>query len=252
MLLTIDIGNTNIKAAIFKNHEIIHHYIAPNFDDILSSINTVGIDEAAISSVVPEKTELVSNRVKNNFGCNPFIITKDVQFNINIKYSSSDTLGIDRVCSAEGAFLLNEKKLERGSYLITIDLGTATTLNIVKYPNEFSGGLIAPGINTMFKSLERQTSQLPELTINNYKSFIGNDTNSSIASGVVNSSIGLIEKSIESISKLNDCEKVITYLTGGMAEALKKYLPAEVIYDKFLVLRGIKSVYDLNKNKRTI
>ena len=65
---------------------------------------------------------------------------------------------------------------------------------------------------------------------------------------VVNSSIGLIEKSIESISKLDDCERVITYLTGGMAEKLKKYFPPNVVYDKLLVLRGIKSVYDLNNN----
>jgi len=61
----------------------------------------------------------------------------------------------------------------------------------------------------------------------------------------------LIEKSIESISNLDDCKKEITYLTGGMAEALIEYLPAEVIYDKLLVLRGIKSVYDLNKSFTT-
>ena len=248
MLLTIDIGNTNVKAAIFKDHELIHHFTADNFDRIINSISSEEISEAAISSVVPQKTESVSNKVMNNFGFNPFIISEDVHFNINIKYNTPNTLGIDRVCSAEGAFILNEKKLERDSYLIAIDMGTATTINIVKHPNEFIGGLIAPGVNTMFKSLEQQTSQLPELTLINYKSFIGNDTNSSIASGVVNSSIGLIEKSIESISKLDDCERVITYLTGGMAEKLKKYLPPNVVYDKLLVLRGIKSVYDLNNN----
>ena len=147
---------------------------------------------------------------------------------------------------------MNEKKLAEGLYLITIDMGTATTINIIKYPNEFIGGLIAPGISTMFKSLDQQTAQLPEIKINDYKSFIGDTTSSSIASGVVNSSIGLIEKSIESISKLDDFENVITYLTGGMAEAINKYLDTDVIYDRFLVLRGVKSVYELNKNNGTI
>jgi len=248
MLLTIDIGNTNIKAAIFNERKITDHFIATRFDDIMNSIKLGEISNAAISSVVPEKTEIVLKKVKNHFGCNPFIITKEVRFNVNLKYNSPNTLGIDRICSVEGALFLNEKKLEEGSYLITIDMGTATTINIAKYPNDFIGGLIAPGINTMFNALDQQTSQLPQLTINNYGSFIGDDTNSSIASGVVNSSIGLIEKSIESISKLDGCEKVITYITGGMAEAIIKYLSPDVMYDRSLVLRGIKSVYDINMN----
>jgi type III pantothenate kinase len=246
MLLAIDIGNTNIKAAVFNESEITDHFIARAFDDIIKSIKPGEISESAISSVVPDKTKTAIKKIKSNFGCDPFIVTRDARFNISINYNSPETLGIDRVCSMEGAFQLNKNKLENGSYLITIDMGTATTINIVKYPNEFIGGLIAPGVNTMFKSLDQQTSQLPGLTINNYQSFIGDDTNSSIASGVVNSSVGLIERSIESISKLDDCEKVITYITGGMAELIIKHLSAEVIYDKFLVTRGIKSVYDLN------
>jgi type III pantothenate kinase len=246
MLLTIDIGNTNIKAAIFNEGEITDHYITPNFDDFINSISPGKITEAAISSVVPEKTDTTLKKVKNRFGCSPFIITQNVRFNIEIKYDSPETLGIDRICSAEGAFLLKRNKLEKGTYLITIDMGTATTVNVIKYPNEFIGGLIAPGINTMFKSLDQQTSQLPGLTINNYESIIGEDTNSSIASGVVNASIGLLQRSIESISQLDDCEKVITYITGGMAEQIIKYLSAEIIYEKFLVSSGIKSIYDLN------
>jgi type III pantothenate kinase len=246
MLLANDIGNTNIKSAIFNEREITSHFISPAFDDIIKSISPAEITEAAISSVVPEKTETAIKKIKNNFGCDPFIVTKDVRFNIKIKYNSPETLGIDRVCSVEGAFNLNNNELEKGSYLITIDMGTATTVNIVKYPNEFIGGLIAPGINTMFKSLDQQTSQLPGLSIDNYKSFIGDDTNSSIASGVLNSSVGLIERAIESITKLEDCINVITYITGGMAESIINYLSAKVIYDKFLVTRGIQSVYDLN------
>ena len=251
MLLTIDIGNTNIKSAIFNELGLIEYFISPGFDVILKSIKHFDLKEVAISSVVPEQTKLISSKLKINFGCNPFIISKEVQFNVKLNYNSINTLGIDRICSAEGALKLNNNKLGKGSYMIIIDLGTAMTINFIKYPNEFIGGLIAPGIVTMFKSLDQQTAQLPEITINDYKSFIGDDTKSSIASGVLNSSIGLIEKSIESISNLDDCKKEITYLTGGMAEALIEYLPAEVIYDKLLVLRGIKSVYDLNKSFTT-
>jgi type III pantothenate kinase len=150
------------------------------------------------------------------------------------------------VCSAEGAFALSGKSLAEGPYLLTIDFGTATTINIVKFPNYFIGGLIAPGVNTMFKSLSNQTSQLPELNAENYISVIGNDTNASIASGVINSTIGLIEKTISHISDLKDCKNIITYCTGGIAGKIKKYLPRNINYDEFLVLRGIKEIYYLN------
>jgi len=167
---------------------------------------------------------------------------------LKIDYKTPETLGIDRICSAEGAFNLCGNSLITGTYLLTIDFGTATTINIVKYPNIFVGGLIAPGIITMFKSLTTKTSQLPEITIENYNLIIGDDTNSAIASGVINSAVGLIEKVINYIKKLDDYSNLIIYVTGGMADKLKKFLSNKIIYDEFLVLRGIRSLYELNKD----
>jgi type III pantothenate kinase len=167
---------------------------------------------------------------------------------LKIDYKTPETLGMDRICSAEGAFNLYGKNLIAGTFLLTIDFGTATTINIVKYPNIFAGGLIAPGINTMFKSLTTQTSQLPELTIDNYNFIIGDDTHSSIASGVINSAVGLIEKVVSYLNNLDDCSNLIIYTTGGMADTLQKFLPKKIIYDEFLVLRGIRSLYELNNN----
>ncbi len=163
-----------------------------------------------------------------------------------MKYKTPETLGIDRLCSVEGA-LLSYENLVKGTYLITIDFGTATTINIVKYPKLFIGGMISPGVKTLFQSLNKQTSQLPELTIDKYKSLIGDDTPTSIASGVVNSTIGLIEKTVQSLLEFPDCEEVIVYATGGMADKLRGYLKHDVIYDKYLVLRGISAIYNLNK-----
>ncbi|RKY93783.1 MAG: hypothetical protein DRQ13_09030 [Ignavibacteriae bacterium] len=120
-------------------------------------------------------------------------------------------------------------------------------MNIVKHPNVFAGGLIAPGINTMFKSLATQTSQLPDLTIDNYHLMIGDDTHSSIASGVINSAVGLIEKAVSYLNNLEDCSNLIIYATGGMGDKLQKFLSNKIIYDEFLVLRGIRSLYELNK-----
>ncbi|MCH6573594.1 MAG: type III pantothenate kinase [Bacteroidetes bacterium] len=247
MLLTLDIGNTNIKAGVFKGKDLEHHFIFSNITTLKSSLKKHTISSIAISSVVPEKTKLIVKELSANYNFNPFIINNDCKFNLKIDYKTPETLGIDRICSAEGAFNLCGNSLIAGTYLLTIDFGTATTINIVKYPNIFAGGLIAPGIITMFKSLTTQTSQLPEITIENYNFIIGDDTNSSIASGVINSAVGLIEKVINYIKNLDDCSNLIIYATGGMADKLKKFLSNKIIYDEFLVLRGIRSLYELNK-----
>lgn len=246
MLLAIDIGNTNIKAGIFDQQKLLDHFIASNFSEIISSLGSYNITAASISSVVPEKTKLIYEEVESSFRCKPFIITNNVKFNLEVKYKTPETLGIDRLCSVEGA-LIAHKNLDKGTYLITIDFGTATTINIVKYPKLFIGGLISPGIKTLFQSLNKQTSQLPELTIDKYESFIGDDTLTSIASGIVNSTIGLIEKTVHSLLEFSDCEEVIVYATGGMADMLRGYLKQDIIYDKSLVLRGISAIFELNK-----
>lgn len=246
MLLAIDIGNTNIKAGIFDQQKLLDQFIAPNFPEIISSLGSCNITAASISSVVPEKTKLIYEEVESSFRCKPFIITNNVKFNLEVKYKTPETLGIDRLCSVEGA-LIAHKNLDKGTYLITIDFGTATTINIVKYPKLFIGGLISPGIKTLFQSLNKQTSQLPELTIDKYESFIGDDTLTSIASGIVNSTIGLIEKTVHSLLEFSDCEEVIVYATGGMADMLRGYLKQDIIYDKSLVLRGISAIFELNK-----
>ena len=248
MLLALDIGNANIKAGVFKDEGLEDHIVFANNTKLKSYLKKHAISSIAISSVVPKKTKLIVEELSASYNFKPFIINNESKFNLKIDYKTTKTLGIDRICSAEGAFNLCGNSLITGTYLLTIDFGTATTINIVKYPNIFAGGLIAPGIITMFKSLTTKTSQLPEITIENYNLIIGDDTNSSIASGVINSAVGLIEKVISYIKKLDDCSNLIIYVTGGMADKLQKFLSNKIIYDEFLVLRGIRSLYELNKD----
>ncbi|MFC2119803.1 type III pantothenate kinase [Bacteroidota bacterium] len=246
MLLTLDIGNTNIKAGVFKGKNLEDHYIFTDFTLFKSFLNSHLISSIAISSVVPEKTKMIVELLSASYNFKPFIINNDCKFNLKINYKTPETLGTDRICSAEGAFNLCNNNLVSGTYLLTIDFGTATTINFVKYPNLFLGGLIAPGINTMFTSLATQTSQLPDLAIDNYNFIIGDDTHSSIESGVINSAVGLIEKVISHLNNLDDCSNLIIYATGGMAGKLQNFLPKNLVYDEFLVLKGIRSLYELN------
>jgi len=248
MLLTCDIGNTNIKAGIFSDDKLIEVHFLKGIIPLIGLIKINKLREIVVSSVVPSKTKHLTD-ILYNLKLNPSTINKDSSFNLKIHYDSPETLGIDRICSAEGAYYLysKEKELKKNQIIISIDLGTATTLNVIKYPGIFSGGIIAPGMDLMFRSLKNDTAQLPNVSSEAYKNIIGRTTNESIASGVMHSAAGLIERAIKLIKAETNAEKVIIYITGGNFENIKKFLNFDYVYEKGLVLYGINAIYKKNK-----
>ena len=251
MLLTIDIGNSSIKAAIFDKNKLIHQFREKYLSEFISIIKNHPHENIAICSVVPEMTKNLSVKIKEEFRIIPFILTKDIKSNIEIEYKTPETLGIDRLCSAEGAYFLlkNSEKYNEyrdGVYILTIDFGTATTINIIEYPGKFIGGLIAPGIEMMFESLNEKTAQLPDVNVSHFSSIIGNDTNSSIASGVVSSITGMIKKTINYLKKGKSGKDIFIYITGGNAKKITPYFSFEFIYEEGLVLYGVNSLWRLN------
>lgn len=249
MILSLDIGNTNIKAGYFLDNLLNKVIIFKDLTELFDSIKNERFMDAAISSVVPTSTEKIRIFIEKKFKITPYIISKDSLFNIRLDYKTPDTLGIDRICSLEAAFnMFNmNKDLEEGTFLLTIDFGTATTINIVAPPCNFIGGLIAPGINTMFSSLNNRTANLPNIDFSNYKSLIGNDTNSSIASGIITSTVGMIERTIRYLKDYNDAKVIKIFITGGNAEQVQPFLPEDIIFDEALVLKGANIIYNLNK-----
>ena len=248
MLLACDIGNTNIKAGIFADDKLTEFHFLQDIAPLIALIKKNKIRDIAVSSVVPSKIKHLTEEL-HYLKLSPIIINKDSSFNLIIDYDSPETLGIDRICSAEGAyyFYCRKKELKKDQIIISIDLGTATTLNVVKYPGIFAGGIIAPGIDLMFKSLKQATAQLPQVISEDYKNIIGRTTNESIASGVMHSAAGLIERTIKLIQTETNAEEVVIYFTGGNFENLKRFLNFNYVYEKALVLFGINAIYKNNK-----
>jgi type III pantothenate kinase len=251
MFLAFDIGNTNIKTGLFLEDKLSEFNSFPNYSSLLNYLKNIKFDKAAISSVVPKMEEKLIKDLFSLKKIEPFVITKSVKFSLKIIYDSIDTLGIDRICGVEGAFSLFNKSEETENYnsetyILSIDFGTATTVNIIRFPGEFIGGIIAPGLNMMFEGLNKNTSQLPNVDLSSYKNLIGTDTKSSIASGVLNSTIGLIEKVIKFLKSEKGEVKIYIFVTGGNAETIMNYLPFKFKYEKGLVLAGIKSIYNKN------
>jgi type III pantothenate kinase len=248
MLLTLDIGNTNIKSAQFKDEHLNEFAVYHNSEKLFNYLTKSKFTEAAICSVNPSIEKIFID----------YFSTKEIslfraniqnKFNLTIKYDTPISLGMDRVCSAVGALdiAIKEKLLSKNQYLITIDFGTATTINIVSPSQEFIGGLIAPGISTMLKSLNERTAQLPLPDLSLYSGVIGHSTDTSIISGVVTSTIGMINETVNHLSEMSHQIIPLIFITGGNAKYILPHLKSKVIYEEALVLEGLKVIYELNK-----
>jgi type III pantothenate kinase len=248
MLLTLDIGNTNIKSATFDNDSLVEFFIHSDVDKAFKYLKNKTFAEAAICSVNPEKEKILIDEISKR-KISIFRTNIHSKLNLKINYKTPDTLGMDRVCSVAGAYeLALRRKLNlKNQYLLTIDFGTATTINIVSPDGNFIGGLIAPGIKTMLKSLNEKTAQLPIPDLNSYDGLIGNSTNSSILSGVLTATIGMINETVKQLREISEGLEPILFATGGNAEFILPHIKHKIIYEEALVLKGLKIIYDLNK-----
>lgn len=248
MLLTLDIGNTNIKSAIFEDNRLNEFAVHPDSDKLFNYLSKSKFTEAAICSVNPSIEKILINYFSAK---NISVFQTNIQnkFNLTIKYDTPNSLGMDRVCSAIGALEIATRKklLSKNQYLITIDFGTATTINIVSPSQEFIGGLIAPGTFTMLKSLNERTAQLPLPDLSSYSGIIGRSTNTSIISGVVTSTVGMINETVNHLSEMSQQIRPLIFITGGNAEYILPHLKHKVLFEEALVLKGVNVIYELNK-----
>lgn len=247
MLLTCDIGNTNIKTGLFKENILTEFKVIKDISKLRSYINENKVTDLLVSSVVPRISEQFKS-VINNQNINISFINHKTNLNLELDYKTPNRLGMDRICAAEGAFYLNKsvsEKLKKNDYIVVIDFGTATTVNVISGPGIFLGGMIAPGIETMLNSLTSNTAQLPMTPLSEYSGIIGKSTKECISSGIINSQVGLITRTLQPLQKSGKSE-VFIYVTGGNYDKIKKYLPFKHKYEVALVLYGINAIYTKN------
>jgi len=248
MILVFDIGNTRIKCGLFEKDKLKSLTNFTTIESISTFIKENEFDNVCISSVSNKLTSQITELVKAKTKVEPLFLNYKSKTNIKINYDTPQTLGMDRICSVEGALFLKgwEKLSGENEFIFTMDLGTATTINILQSPNIFLGGSISPGIKLMFDSLNSNTAQLPSLTINSYDNVIGKSTASSIASGVVNSTIGLLDRMINQLKSNYAAKEIHLFITGGNAESILPFINYEYKFEPGLVLCGAYSLYKLN------
>ena len=233
MLLTIDVGNTRIKVAVFEHNKQLDFFIfetteaLKNFKNIFKKYSH--LQKITLSSV-GKLDEEVLNYIKSQFPTE--IITHLSKFPFKNLYTTPETLGIDRMVLAAGATLQfpNQNRL-------VIDAGTCITYDFVNSNNEYLGGAISPGIGIRYKSLNEYTSKLPLLSVSNDFKIIGDSTKNAIHSGVINGVIFEIEGFISQYSLKNQDLTII--LTGGDADFLAKRLKTTILANSNFLLESL-------------
>ncbi|UKT63295.1 type III pantothenate kinase [Pedobacter mucosus] len=235
--LSIDIGNSSTKIAVFENQKIIDYQRigALKIEDLIRLIESFSIKKSIISSVNQE-INLIEDYLK--------IHTQYIRFSTSLtngvhnKYKTPDTLGLDRWAAVLGAY-----KLFPGNACLIIDAGTCITYDLININGDYFGGSISPGIEMRFKAVNEFTNRLPLVNWSgNDEIPAGTDTQSAIKSGVLQGTINEIEGFIAINNKQESTLKVI--ITGGDAKFLYKQLQnsifaPQIIYDPYLVLKGL-------------
>ena len=249
MLLSIDIGNTNITLGIYNNNHIIETFRLSSDKDLSQNeyellLKTIfkpyNISSCIIGSVVEELSPKIKNACDNVFKIDSYLYNTNSKNDIKITLKNPNEVGADRIANAIAA--KNKYPLP----IIVVDIGTATTFDIVSKSGDFIGGVIMPGLNLQFKSLCTNTSKLPHLTAGISENAIGNSTESAMLSGIMRGSACAIEGLINQC-ELELGEKATIIATGGHSRLLSEYMLRQFDYvDPTLTLDGLKIIYQAN------
>lgn len=249
MLLVVDIGNTNIKMALFKGKRIVHIWrIATEKNKSYKQykkslkklfcqkkVKSTQIDEVIICSVVPKFTTIFKKVLFSLFKKRPQVLGKDIIAPIKNLYKRPGQVGQDRLANAVAAFQ------KYGGPIIVVDFGTAVTFDVVSRAGSYLGGIIVPGMELAQNALSENADLLPKIKLGRPRAFLGRDTVSSIKSGMVYGYSFLVEGIIQNLKKeLGPHLQVIA--TGGKAPLMFAYCRSINKLCKHLTLEGLRLV----------
>ncbi len=254
MILTIDIGNTNIvlgclddqktyfieRLSTVKTKTELEYAVDLKVVLDLYGINIKKIEGGIICSVVPQITKVVQIAVEKVIGKRTMVVGPGMKTGMNILIDNPAQLGSDLVADAVAG--INEYPLP----LAIFDMGTATTVCVVDAHKNYVGGMIMPGVMVSLNSLISNTSQLQGIGLEAPQHMIGKNTVDCMKSGVIYSNASIIDGIIDRIEDELG-QKVTVVATGGLAKAIVPYCKRDVILDDNLLLKGCLVIYNKNK-----
>ena len=255
MLLTIDIGNSQIAFGVFEKNALHASWrLATNatktsdeygslFLSLMQEHNIYpkDLDGTIISSVVPPITPIIEQVIETYFHHHPILVTADFPFGLVLQYANIHEIGTDRLVNAAAAYARFK------SSLIIVDFGTATTFCTVTSDGRYLGGAIAPGLKSSADALHSHTAKLPNVELVRPKNVIGTDTASSIQSGLIFGYSGLVDELTTRIQQeVGQTARVIA--TGGFASILAPVTQSIQEICPHLTLQGLALLYQRVKS----
>ena len=254
MILVMDIGNTNIKAALFEGERLVQKWrcatnltmTSDQYGIIMADlfryhgINMKDVQGIMISSVVPTINYTIEHMCRDYFGMEPRFLVPGMKTGLNIRYENPRELGSDRIANAVAVATLY------GGPAVFIDFGTATTYGVVSGKNEFMGGAIGPGLRMMNAALATGTAKLPSIELVMPQNVIGRTTVSNIQSGILYGYIGSVEKLVSKMKEEMNCQEAKVIATGGMAHMVKANSNVIDEINPNLTLHGLRLIYEKN------
>lgn len=253
MILTIDIGNTNIVFGGFEDDKLT--FIARISTDttktedeyaaqLLTTLMIHGaskekINGAIISSVVPPLNTVMKKAVKNIYGVNAKIVGPGIKTGINIHCDTPSSVGTDIICACVAAHNLY------GSPALIIDMGTATKMMVINQKGAFTGVSIIPGVMMGLNALSEGTAQLPKVSLEAPSLVVAKNTADCMKSGVIYGNASMVDGMIDRINE-EVGETLPVYATGGMAKAIIGHCKHKITLDEYLILKGLNILYNKN------
>lgn len=257
MILVVDIGNTNITMGFYQENKLIDEFrLTTKFrrtsDEygvlIAAYMNAFGyamsdIEDVIISSVVPKINYSFSSSIIKYAHVHPTFVGPGVKTGISVRVEHPSSLGADRLVDVAGAYFTY------GGPCIVIDFGTCTTFDVVTEKGELLGGSICAGIGVNAESLSSVAAQLPDIEIVRPETVIAKNTVKAMQAGVVYGYIGQVEYIVKKIKEEYNHPDMKVISTGGLGKIIANETDCIDIYDRHLTFKGLKIIYDKNKNK---
>ena len=256
MILTVDVGNSNIVLGGIRNDEIVFEArlrtdATKTSDEYCIDLKMIlevyeaspkAVEGSIISSVVPQVLNSIKTALKKLTGKDALVVGPGLKTGLNIKIENPAQTGADLVVGCVAALRQHKPPM------IVIDMGTATTMIALDQTGAFIGGCIAPGVKISMDALTGRTALLPGLQLDQPKKAIGRNTIDCMRSGIMMGSAcmldGMVQRMEEELGS-----KATVVVTGGIARFVIPMCRTPMIYDKDLLLKGLVTLYRENTHR---
>lgn len=254
MILTIDIGNSNIVIGGVQEEQIcfearLRTDATKTSDEYCIDLKILldvyhicaeQIEGCIIASVVPQVLNSMQTAVKKLTGLQSLVVGPGLKTGLNIRIENPNQTGADLVVGCVAA--LREHKPP----MIVVDMGTATTMVVLDQTGALIGGCICPGVKISLDALTERTALLPGLQLDQPKKAIGRNTIDCMRSGIMMGTAAMLDGMIERMEQELGCETTVI-ATGGVSRFVLPMCKRSIIYDKDLLIKGLAALYRDNK-----